>query len=496
MTLRHALAAGLTLTTLLAVLPVQAIALTATLAATATPLPAADLARAKGLQAGLQAIAGRTEHLWPGYQLARIPLVFHERGRIAYLFHFPGALPPGFTPIPGLTGVAVATNGPAFASGINTAAKVGTLKGVSVELRPGTANGISLTTAVHEAFHHYQALRHNFFSGGSTAMRKVESARDLALAEFEQALLADALLATDGPLRQGLVRQFLAVRQERHNALGKTSTASEDTLEAVEGTARYVDNQAKALVATLTVPVAVDQFAQPLTTWIDKIVTFLRQPLTPDAYARRRYYETGSAIGLLLDRLQPAWQADAEQGRRLTDVLANACGYALAQQSKILKEVLGQYDLAAATLRHQAVFDERVAAQRQAVERFWQSDGCKIDVTIPLERADGLSFNAVNDVPIDDNTLLLGPGSLASIEAKDLSLSVRDELYSGQVGDGGMHIIFLADPTGLTLTVDGRPVAGSPGVYQGALTLKSAKGTLTATGAVVTVSARSVTITF
>lgn len=499
MRLRRFAALGISLVTWLSAWPQPAIAAPAAAAFSqpAPPLATADLARANALQSGLQLIAPQTESIWPGYRLTQIPLVFHERGRIAYLFHYPGPLPAGYAALPGLAGVAVSTDRPTYASGIDTGLAIGNFTAVSVELSADRALMQAVLTGVHEAFHYYQQKRSKaFFNHGSTAMREVETARDLALAEIEQRLLADALSAADPAKRTSLAKQFLAVRHERHQVLSQDSAGSERALEAVEGTARYVERHAQILAAKGMPAPALDGLGRPAETVLAEMVQHLRIPLTAELYARSRYYLTGSGIGFLLDRWSASWQAQVEGGRPLTDVLATACGYMPNDQPDLLKQALDRFDLAANIARHQTVIDQRTHQRTNSVERFWNSPDHRIEVVIGFQRLKGYSFNPVGLVMLDDDSALLGAGSVVSAEEGGISLHIRDEVYTGIAEPPAHRLVFFVDPTTLFLSVDGKPLPIANGQMRGTISLTAPTASLHGEKATMTIDGRLIRIDF
>ncbi len=192
---------------------------------------------------------------------------------------------------------------------------------------------------VHEAFHAHQ---------GRVAPERLAAA-EAALAaqdgypwdepavetawQAELDLLADALRAGDDATVASLAADFLAHRAERRAATGLTPAQIEleRQREWLEGLARYVELGIWREAATnptyqpVTALAAVDDFNQYAgydRRWERELDQMGRMAGDP---GEGRFYYSGMAQAMLLDRLDPAWKTAAlEPGVFLEDQLAAA----------------------------------------------------------------------------------------------------------------------------------------------------------------------------
>ncbi len=200
---------------------------------------------------------------------------------------------------------------------------------------------------LHEVFHAFQAIREPERFRRAMALYAVEKdypAVDPAFAKAwteEGALLASALKAKD---RQGLldaVRAFLRRRESRRrewleanrpsstDAPGSIDLAGyERGLEWLEGLGKYAEMRFYELAAARASEPAFAAYKPSLPYWIWDYVRLERQMGAQKGDLR--FYITGMAQALLLDRLSPGWKASfSNGGRSMEELLAavlNAAG--------------------------------------------------------------------------------------------------------------------------------------------------------------------------
>jgi hypothetical protein len=144
---------------------------------------------------------------------------------------------------------------------------------------------------VHEIFHVFQARRHPKWGGNEVEqlIYPSEDAEVLAQRRLESTALRRALSAENRGTACGWAARALAARHERFDRLTEAAATYERGTELKEGLARYVEAKAAGDGATLLPEVE----------------------FPPDG-VRLRAYDSGAAIGLLLDRL-PSWKSRLEQ---------------------------------------------------------------------------------------------------------------------------------------------------------------------------------------
>ncbi|MFP5503185.1 MAG: hypothetical protein ACLGIN_11905, partial [Candidatus Sericytochromatia bacterium] len=438
--------------------------------------PAGDAERLQGILAGLQA-ADRTPDLWPGFKASAFPLVLVDAERVAYLLHHPRPTAP-FAPAAGLSGVALTHALDGLPRGLAFGVPLGDREGVVIPMTP--LDDQNTLTAYHELFHAYQDQK-AFYHGHSTDMSP-RDAQDLGRAEAEHALLAAALQAATPEGRQAACRQFLALRALRQAGAGEDFVANEDGLEALEGTARYVE--ARVQIAAAGAPgVPASPAFMPEAALRQALVSELEAPLDPDTFRRRRYMLTGAAMGFLLDALAPGWKGEVEAGKRLVERLTEATGYRQQDAEALLaaaEEAVGiRARIEAAVDRMAAVEIERAAA----LAAFEQSPGRRVEVRVPAEYG-GFGLSTYEQHAIADHVELFGPDTTLSLEHADLSLTLEGRLLLRELPAGYAFEFHAREASWL---LDGGATPGA-GTAEGALVLSAEGVTLRATRARVTVA--------
>ncbi len=253
---------------------------------------AQDLPRAAAIDAEMARIAGERS-LWPGFEPMSIPLAVFA-GQNTYLFRHP-APPEGFAPVPDAQGVHVFSGRhPAIVA--NTSTEIGgaltatlLLEGPSAAMTPADLAAVAL----HEAFHVFQRSRYPKWAGneGDMLLYPVDDARLLGLRRRESEEIRRALGASDTKGAACWAFQAMGHRRERFAAMDAKFSAYERLTELNEGLAAYVQQLASGKTS---IDFPDGEF--------------------PAAQIRQRAYVVGAAMALLLDRLQPGWQASLESG--------------------------------------------------------------------------------------------------------------------------------------------------------------------------------------
>lgn len=172
--------------------------------------------------------------------------------------------------------------------------------------------GQLLALAMHEAFHAYQrraARAGRQFGRGEnsllTAQYPLFDLQNEAWSAVEGELLAAALHASKEAEARALAAQFIAVRTRRYASLDSAFVEFERHAELHEGLAQYVYLRGLAVLSQSDASLRAD--AQKA---LDAETAVLRGGSdAAQRSVRRRFYATGSLLGLLLDRLAPtAWK--------------------------------------------------------------------------------------------------------------------------------------------------------------------------------------------
>jgi hypothetical protein len=174
--------------------------------------------------------------------------------------------------------------------------------------------GLGIT--VHEAFHGFQrdpsrpGLPWQHENATDLFEYNTSSARNNALFAIEGELLLAALKTTDRSELTIAVRRFLAVRKLRQGELPGRMAAFERGAELNEGLAEYAGTQAVLCYAREVKEEKLQAVGGALKE--DAYLLHKYSKLTElsglGRNARLKFYYTGSAQGLLLDRLMPDWK--------------------------------------------------------------------------------------------------------------------------------------------------------------------------------------------
>ena len=317
------------------------------------------------------------DSIWPGFRPDTIRVLYVVRGQGTLLLGWPGALPSGFTPFSNLdhAGWQSSTDRGAASTGTELAGRP--TAQVVVTDSQGIAALIGLTT--HEAFHVFRAAAKKENAFLVTSYPVFDPHNEAAMA-LEGRTLAAAEQARTKAEQRALARQFLAVRESRQRALGADLANFEQLAELNEGLAEYTLVRSVALAA---------RYADfPDRAGAERLragkLTGLHN-LTEDATRsiRLRYYATGPAMGMLLDRLEgPAWKSRlVSQNLTVQDALADASGYRAAE-SALLREAESRF--AMPSLRRGA--DSGVAGlraiRRAQVDSILNAPGVQLTVTV------------------------------------------------------------------------------------------------------------------
>lgn len=289
----------------------------------AQDLPAPDVAVLSAAAEALRLGLAGGDAIWPGFAVDRLPLAIFFRGSHSYLLQHPSP-PEGFEPVD-VEGLDLDLyRGPHLPQmNANTAGAVAGVITAFVDAR-SVAAGDDLAGAaliLHELVHAFQARAPR---GGERRWPAENSAlvsdypvldpENNAWGRLEGRLLADALRG-DLEMAHERVREFLAVRGYRHARLGAALAVFEAELELNEGLADYAALHALSLAGRGEVR---------MRALLERLA---RINVAGSGAARSRFYATGAAQALLLDRLGVDWKSAVEgDGTTLGELLRGETG--------------------------------------------------------------------------------------------------------------------------------------------------------------------------
>ncbi len=286
--------------------------------------------------------------VWPGFNPSEWPIALFD-GQQTLLLRHPSP-PLEFAPVPGQPGVLVMPGRHPAVVG-NSTREIGGVRTATVIATPAQAVDSSVLACVEEVFHVFWLRRHTNFRPNEMARYAypVKDSRNSQRILAEDEALARALEAETRPQAAGWVAAAIQIRRERSPQMSDDDRAFETGLEMMEGTANYVARVAvgqknEATAARLRAERPADQI-------------------------RWRFYDTGTAMCLLLDRFQPDWKAriDRELDRTTADLLADAIARMDVQPASFSATEMRQFedrastDIAALSARQRAAREDLLA---------------------------------------------------------------------------------------------------------------------------------------
>jgi hypothetical protein len=368
--------------------------------------PAAPIQRLAAIHSAVQRLStAHPDSIWPGFRPETIPVLYVLPGQGILLLGWPVAgLPEGFAAVPGTAGAGWQ------AAALRTAASTGTTlagrNAAQVFVFPDANDALLLGTTVHEAFHVFERSRQRddrkFGSGENSFLVSsypVFAAANEAGWALEGRLLARALAAGSRSELRRRAQEFTAARETRHRSLGSDYADFEVMADLNEGLAEYALVRCLALAAgDAGAPWRADAGREVARhrARLDSVTADVRQSL------RLRFYVTGPAMGMILDRLAgPAWKADlVRRDLTLQEELAEAAGYRDRERA-LLGTAARAVDTAALGRVARAAVTRLRAIRRAQVDSVLARSG----VTVVL-RADSLPGRRFGLCGIDPQNLL------------------------------------------------------------------------------------------
>jgi hypothetical protein len=347
--------------------------------------------------------------IWPGFRPDTIPTLYVVAHRGKILVQWRHEWPAGFTVTPARSDVGIAGSGMvSLPSG-----KYIAFMSVDSSMTPGLVLG----TSIHEGFHSFErAVMKDGQSFGSwenamlVGTYPVFDVENEAAFALEGRKLRQALEAPSIELARRAAREFLGLREPRQRVLDAEFAEFEKRAEMNEGLAQYSLIRGLAEVARREGgpwPAAARREAAIESALLDSLLSLSQRSV------RRRFYATGSAIALVLDRLAgQEWKARLlRENLNLQETLAVVSGFDAAGESTVRRD--SRLMSAVLTEAHRSV--ERLKASR-------------------VRQAD---------------SIVAGPGTLVTVDPSGLGNGALqwcgfDPQNTLQTGDGRtLHIRFL-----------------------------------------------------
>jgi hypothetical protein len=318
------------------------------------------------------------DSIWPGFRPDTIPVLYVLPERGTLLMGWRGALPEGFERVERIAGAGwqpVAARG-AASTGTQLEGR-GTAQVVVGE--PDVANLAGLT--VHETFHVFQgSVRQEgrLFGQGENSFLvtsyPVFDADNEAAFALEGRLLGATLAERSDDEAFELALKFVAVREGRHRKLDAELVEFEKLAELNEGLAEYAELRAVTMLGHEP------SYESSAAAEIERLAGDLDRLITDTSRSfRLRFYSTGPAMSLLLDRLADfdwkAWMMS--ENATLQDALAEVVGFWERQRAWQAEAYLEHGGAELSALAERSVNEHR-ALRRAQVEEALSRPGVRL----------------------------------------------------------------------------------------------------------------------
>ena len=230
--------------------------------------------------------------LWPGFDPARMPIALFDGERTVLLRH--PAPPPEFIPLPDRPGVLFYKGRyPAVVS--NRVVEIGGALTGTVLATPNDPIHGTLLACIEEVFHAFWRPRHPSLRPDEMIRYgyPIDDAENLVRLLAEDEALARAIESDGDRNAAAWAAAATKFRAERTASLSPDVLSYETAMETMEGTANYVSRLALGETPSET-------------------AVRLRQARPADGI-RWRFYDSGAAVCMLLERLLPGWKDLCEQ---------------------------------------------------------------------------------------------------------------------------------------------------------------------------------------
>lgn len=270
----------------------------------------------------------------------------------------------------------------------------------------------------HERFHLYQ-LKH--FSPDKPSQEGYTdhlNQNNLALAKLEDRILGAFLKQEDNEMRLELLKDFLAVHDQRKKEISLSSKLWEDQQQRMEGLADYVAFQMGEGILGLINSIGQDAQNEDLSDYIIKW----------------RHYFTGAALAYGLDFIEaPDWKIAVEKGRSLAECLEDY----LPVEADRLEAIKLKFDYAEISKKVEKLVLEFAAQLETLRENYENLEGFPVRIGTPrgLGITGGGSTEKIFSLE-DGTTISLNDASSSTTSDSNWKFSTHSMPYLIQNGQG------------------------------------------------------------
>ena len=419
--------------------------------------------------------SNRQDPGWPGDSVFGQPVLLYEAGLRSFLIAHPSP-PAGYNAVLSSPQTVFEKQGPIpdLNFSFQFHRMVNKIDTFAYRYQSGDKPERDVRTIVHERFHVYQEKG---FAAPTYNRRDSEpDAEDLSLAALEQKALKSALQAADPAGAARFVRQFLAVRAERY-ARQPDCRDQETDEERSEGMAEYLEYNLMDRPEVAALPGGV----------IPLIARDLDRFPTIDGMNKFRYYATGAAQGLLLDRAgRGDWKQRVAAGASLSGMAALSYPLPSGSEQVLLAEAKSEHGYGTLLLTGTQLAADFLALKARAISDYDNAPGIEWTVPVPWDKETNFGYSASNPEFKLNKTETLMP----HLQVLDIRGSAFTLHFTNRPAVLGFGVRFHA-AAAAELLLDGRPLPLADGSYpfttlslaEAGLNLSVSKpGTLTVAG--------------
>ena len=362
----------------------------------------------------------------------------------------------------------------------------------------------AISLAFHESFHVFESDRQRAGAKWRRENAMLVAAypetevRLSALFNVEGQILLTALQAKDDAGLRDAARKFIAVRRLRHGEMEGRFVEFEKGAESNEGLAEYAGTKAVlfGIAAAREQRLSIPFHYKDERRYLEKRYAQLTSITDAGKNSRLRFYFTGSAQALLLDRLMPDWRRRVQfDAAALQDLLSEAVSLTPAGADSGATAALKEYDYTGVVKREEANVAKKQAQKQAVLDGVLQQKGRRyvFDFSQAGKMGNTKSFDPMNITMVGKqtrvHTRMLNIGEEGRYAGEFEQAVVEDferKHYIAVVGAGEQQI--TVDGIRLDLT---RP---SETAFKTSLLIKTSKFTFTASSGTVTITDAAVIV--
>lgn len=428
--------------------------------------------------------------IWPGFDLGG-PVAIYQPGRGGFLINHPKP-PAGFVAVPNVPASLKGRvfvrwgNVPEFDKARDLNLSLGGVKTVFLpyqylaydsDVQPREFFAPMFAAYTQQAFADFPEFQR--IAEGASQDYPTSNVENTALANLENRILSLALQEKSAAKLDDLARTFVAVRHARHQKIDRKIARYESLAETMEGAMRYTETEFSAYGASAK------HKALPGMKWEGEddvtrgIIGRLSQPLDSEETRRSRLSATGTALGMIMDRLGNAnWKGMVTSGNTMDEAIARVAKFSDKEAAHLFstaKQIYG-YD------RLYAEAKDNWTRFPSSYKDFMKSAGTKVTISgltkvkdnggNELDPRKGGEWMRVGSptppIEIDGQTLFAYRMEVLNYRKGGVNVVLRQTpvvMKSADLSWPFASVMFFVEPKNVKFELDGRDLPLKNGTY-------------------------------